>query len=123
MQSALDAVREYYDVFSTLDLSAIASYYSEPCMSISPQGVFSAGNRAMLASAFAPVIEGLKAKGYGRSEFVEPQVTMLSETAALVQGVAVRYTAAGPELERIQISYLMHRAEAGWKIAMLVLAS
>ncbi len=77
----------------------------------------------MLASAFAPVIEGLKAKGYGRSEFVEPQVTMLSETAALVQGVAVRYTAAGPELERIQISYLMHRTEAGWKIAMLVLAS
>ena len=64
----------------------------------------------------------LKAKGYGRSEFAEPQAAMLSETAALVRGVAVRYAAAGPELERIPISYLMHRTSAGWKIAVLVLA-
>jgi hypothetical protein len=76
-----------------------------------------------LANAFAPVIEGLKAKRYGRSEFVEPQVTMLTETAALVRGVAVRYAATGPEIERIQISYLMHRSETGWKIAMMVVAA
>jgi ketosteroid isomerase-like protein len=123
MQSVLEAIHEYYKVFSTLDLSAIASCYCEPCMSISPQGVFSGANRAVLANAFAPVIEGLKAKGYGRSEFVEPQVTMLTETAALVRGVAVRYAAAGPEIERLQISYLMHRSEAGWKIAIMVLAA
>jgi len=90
MQSALEAIYEYYNVFSTLDLSAIASCYCEPCMSISPQGVFSAANRALLANALAPMIEGLKAKGYGRSEFVEPQVIMLSETAALVRGVSSR---------------------------------
>lgn len=123
MQSALEAIHEYYNVFSTLDLSAITSCYCEPCMSISPQGLFSAANRAALVNAFAPVIEGLKAKGYGRSEFVEPQVTMLTETAALVRGVAVRYAAAGPEIERLQISYLMHRSQAGWKIAMMVLAA
>jgi len=74
MQSVLEAIHEYYNVFSTLDLSAIASCYCEPCMSISPQGVFSAANRAI---------------------FVEPQVTMLTETAALVRGVALRYAAAG----------------------------
>lgn len=123
MQSVVEAIHEYYNVFSTLDLSAIASCYCEPCMSISLQGVFSAANRAVLANALAPVIEGLKAKGYGRSEFVEPQVTTLTETAALVRGVAVRYAAAGPEIERLQISYLMHRSEAGWKIAMIVLAA
>ena len=123
MQSSLEAVREYYNAFSSLDLSAIASYFCEPCVSIGPQGVFSAVNRTALVSAFGPVVDGLRAKGYGWSEFVEPQVTILSETAALVRGVAVRYAAAGPEIERIQISYLMHRTEAGWKIAVMVLAS
>ncbi len=120
MQPALEAIHEYYNAFSTLDLNAIVSHYSEPSMTIAPQGVFSAGNRAALKDSLAPLVDGLRAKGYGRSEFAQPHVTMLGETAALVRGVAVRYTAAGPELERIPLSYLMHRSEAGWKIAVLV---
>ena len=62
----------------------------------------------------------MKTRGYGRSEFVEPTVTRFGETDALVRGVAVRYTAAGSELERIPLSYVMHRTETGWKIAVLV---
>jgi ketosteroid isomerase-like protein len=123
MPSALEAIHEYYKVFSTLDVNAIVSYFCEPCMTIAPQGVSSAANRAALADSLAPVLGGLKAKGYGRSEFVQPHVTMLGEMAALVQGVAVRYTAEGPEMERIPISYLMRRGEAGWKIAVLVVGS
>jgi hypothetical protein len=120
MPSALEAIRDYYNAFSTLDLRAIVTYFCEPSMTVAPTGVFSAANRAALADSLAPLVEGLRAKGYGRSEFVQPQVTSLGETAALVRGVAVRYTAAGPEMERIPIGYLMHRDEAGWKIAVLV---
>jgi ketosteroid isomerase-like protein len=122
MQTALEAISEYYSVFSTLDLNAIASHFSEPCMSIGPQGVFSAANRAELAAAFAPTVASLTEKGYGWSELLDPVVTTLGETAAFVAGVAVRYTAAGQELERIPISYVMHRSESAWKIAMMVLA-
>jgi hypothetical protein len=123
MNSALETVHQYYGAFSTLDLSAIVPYFNEPCMLIGPQGVFTAANREGLANAFVPLIEGLKAKGYGRSEFVEAKATQLGETAALVQGTAVRYTAAGPEIERLGICYLMRRAGAGWKIAAMVLQS
>jgi ketosteroid isomerase-like protein len=121
MQSPLEALNEYYKTFSTLDLNAIVSHFSEPCMSIGPQGVFSAGNRAGLANAFRPFVDGLKAKGYARSEFVEAQVTTLGDTAALVRGVAVRYKLDESELERVPISYLMHRSADGWKIATMVL--
>jgi hypothetical protein len=120
MQTPLEAIREYYTVFSTLDLDAIVSNYCEPCMTIAPQGVSLAANHAALANSIAPLVGGLKAKGYARSEFVQPDVTMLGDVAALVRGVAVRYSAAGPELERVPLSYLMHRGEAGWKIAALV---
>jgi len=120
MQSAREAIDEYYKAFSTLDLRRILSHYGEPCLMISPQGVLSAGTRAALADSLAPMLDGLRAKGYGRSEFAEAEVTPLGETAALVRGIAVRYTAAGSELERIPIAYLLHRSEGGWKIAVLV---
>lgn len=121
MQSPLEALTEYYKTFSTLDLNAIVSHFSEPFMSIGPQGVFSAGSRAVLANALGPFVDGLKAKGYARSEFVEAEVMALSDSAALVRGVAVRYKVDESELERVPISYLMHRSADGWKIATMVL--
>ena len=120
MPSALEAIHEYYKVFSTLDLNAILSFYHQPSTFIGPPGVSTAPDRAALAALLGPMVEGLRAKGYGRSEFVDAQVTTLSDRAALVRGVAVRYAAGGPEMERIPIGYLMHRGAAGWKIAVLV---
>lgn len=116
----LETVHEYYAAFSTLDMNAIASHFSEPTMTISPQGVASAANQAAVALFMGPLIEGLRKKGYGRSEFAEARLTMLGESDALVQGIAVRYTAAGAEMERVPLAYLMHRSEAGWKIAVLL---
>ena len=72
MQSPLEAISEYYKTFSTLDLNAIVLYFSEPCMSISLQGVFSAPNRTELAHAFEPACSStirtprLSATGSGR---------------------------------------------------------
>jgi ketosteroid isomerase-like protein len=123
MPSPLESLLEYYRAFSTLDVSAFVSYFCEPSLTIARQGVFSAANRGTQADSFAPIVESLKARGYGRSEFVDAQITMLGETDALVRGVAVRYTAAGSELERIRLSYLMHRNDAGWRIAVLVAES
>ncbi len=108
MQSPLEAIHEYYKVFSTLDVNAIVSFYCEPTMSISPQGVLSSASHAALTDALAPLVHSLRAKSYGRSEFVDPNATMLGQTDALVRGVAVRYTTAGHELERVPLSYVMH---------------
>jgi hypothetical protein len=104
-------------------MSAIVSYYCEPSITVSSQGLFSAASRTALAAFLTPMIDGLRAKGYGRSEFVQARVTAVGESDALVQGVAVRYTSAGSEMERIPIAYLMHRRDAGWKIAALVVES
>src|SRR5262249_24772010 len=90
----------------------------EPCMIVSPRGVFSS-DRTGVGEAFAPMIDDLRTRGYQRSEFAEPEVTMLTETAALIRGVAVRHMSSG--VEKVPISYIMHRSETGWKIAVLVL--
>ena len=74
-----------------------------------------------MEAAFAPMREGLRARGYGRSELGMLHVKQLSATAALASGVAVRYRADGQELERVGVSYVLHKADDDrWKIAVTV---
>ncbi|HET7479943.1 MAG TPA: nuclear transport factor 2 family protein [Rubrobacteraceae bacterium] len=111
---------DYYNAFGTLDVQRILSYYHEPCMLVSPQGVAALPSRAAMAAAFTPIMEGLRARGYSRSESSMLHVKELSATAALASGIAVRYRADGQELERIGVSYLLHKTDDRWKIAVTV---
>lgn len=121
MDSVLDTIHEYYRVFSGLNLEAIVSYFSEPCLNIAPAGaVHAVANRQELLRIFGPVLDELRSHGYGRSEYAQPQVTSLGSSAALVSGIAVRYLAAGPELQRVRISYVMTRNAGAWKIASMI---
>jgi ketosteroid isomerase-like protein len=112
---------DYYSAFSTLDVQAILPYYHEPCLLISPQGVAAVPTRAALMATFTPVMEGLRARGYDRSELSMLHLKQLSATATLASGVAVRYKADGQELERVGVSYLLHKADHRWTIAVTVI--
>jgi ketosteroid isomerase-like protein len=112
---------EYYRAFSTLDVDAILPYFHEPSLLIGPQGVFDAATRPELAGLFTMTMEGLRARGYGRSELSLQQLQILSATAAHARGVALRYKTDGQELDRAGVTYVLHKSEAGWKIAVVVL--
>ena len=45
----------------------------------------------------------------------------LSATSALVVGVAIRYKADDQELERVGVTYLLHKGNDSWKFAAMVL--
>lgn len=111
---------DYYKAFSTLNLQVILPYYHQPCLLISPQGVVAAPTGAQVATSFTPFIEGLRAKGYSRSELSKLQVQRLSATAALATGVAVRYKSDGQELDRTGVTYLLQKSADGWKFAVVV---
>ena len=70
---------------------------------------------------FGPVMEGLRAKGYGRSELELGYIKSLSSSAALIGGIAVRYRTDGQELERVGITYVLNRTVSGWKFATVIL--
>ena len=122
MNEPLVAIHDYYKAFSTLELDACAPFFTRPCMFIGLQGTFAVANREDLAKVLGPVIEALRTKDYQRSEFIEPQLTTLTENAALVRGLAVRYRASGTELERVPISYLVHQAGGAWRLAVVASA-
>jgi ketosteroid isomerase-like protein len=112
---------DYYAAFSTLDVQAVLPYFHEPSVLIGPQGVFAAPTYAVLTNVFAPAMQGLRARGFGRSELRVRNVQSLSATATLVTGVAVRYKVDGQELERIGVTYVLHKADTRWKIAVFIL--
>jgi hypothetical protein len=114
-------IADYYRDFSTLRIQAILPYFNEPSLLVGPQGVIPTPNHAAIAAVFGPVMEGLRAKAYGRSEFELDYAKSLSSSAALIGGVAVRYNADGQQLERVGITYVLHKTEGGWKFATVIL--
>lgn len=122
MNETLDAIRDYYKAFSTLKADACEPFFTLPCMFIGLQGTFAVANREDLVRVLGPIVETLRTKDYQRSEFLEPQLTTLTENTAFVRGVAVRYRTSGAELERVPVDYLMYRTGAAWKIAVVTAA-
>lgn len=112
---------EYYRDFSSLNVQSILKYFHEPCLLVGPQGVIPVPDRAALAAVFGPVMEALRARGYGRSELELGSVKTLSSSAALLGGTAVRYTRDGEQMDRVGVTYLLHKTEGGWKFATLIL--
>jgi hypothetical protein len=117
--SAAQFLTEYYRAFSTLRLELILPYFHEPCLLAGPQGAMAMSSHAELAAVLTPVFDGLRARGYARSELAQLRVHRLSATDTLATGVAVRIKQDGQELERVGVTYLLHQAGA-WRIALLV---
>jgi hypothetical protein len=120
-ESVNQVIADYYRDFSTLNVRAILPYFNEPSLLVGPQGVIPIPNHSALVAVFGPVMQDLRAKGYGRSEFELGYTKSLSSSAVLIGGVAVRYNADGQPLERVGITYLLHKTERGWKFAALIL--
>ena len=119
--AALRTLADYYSAFSTLEVQAVSPYFHEPSLLISPQAVFAAPTFETVATLFTPTMEGLRNRDFGRSELSVGHVKSLSTSATLVTGVAIRYKRNGQELERAGVTYVLHKAENGWKIAVLIL--
>ena len=116
----LRVLNEYYSAFSTLKIEAVLPYFHEPSMLIGPQGTFAATTHTLLAKAVTPVLEGLRARGLGRTELSVRNLKLLSATAALVEGVAHRHKIDGQKLDRAGVTYVLYKGDSGWKIAVLI---
>ena len=112
---------EYYAAFSTLNIQAILPYFHQPALLIGPPGVIALPTPAAVLPIFTPVMQNLRARGYGRSELDQRKVKLLSAKSALASGIAVRYKSDGQELERVGITYILHKTDDSWKFAVMVL--
>ena len=112
---------DYYAAFSSLEPEVIAPYFHEPCIFISPQGVAATLTHDDVKDVSRAIAEGLRPRGYKKSDLTALQVKRMSDTAILASGIAVRSKSDGNELERVGVTYLMHKSNDRWKIAVTVI--
>ena len=110
---------DYQGAFSGHDPQSAQLYYDEPCMFVEAQRVVLA-SRAEIEARLASTIQGLEARGWSHSEWVEMNFKQLNDSVALVSTVAVRYMMDGEELERIGATYAFRKTGSGWKIATAI---
>jgi ketosteroid isomerase-like protein len=125
MNNNEDAVNQvltdYYKAFSTLTVQSILRYFHQPALLIGPSGVIALPTPDAVVPIFGPVMENLRQREYRRSELSLRQLRLLSATSALAMGVAIRYKTDGEEMERVSVTYLLHKADSGWKFAVMAL--
>jgi uncharacterized NTF2-like protein DUF6841 len=111
----------YIETFQKLNPHVTLPYFHVPCMFIPPQGVRVLATAADVEALLTQVMEGLKARGYARSELLDRHVKQMSENIALVSVGRVRYATDGRELERFGETYTVRKTEAGWKIVVAMI--
>src|SRR5882672_5098308 len=114
-EAVKQVLSDYYNSFSTLTVQSILRYFHQPALLIGPSGVFALPTAEAVVPIFGPVMENLRQREYARSEFSLRQLQLLSATSAFATGVAIRYKTDGQEMERVGITYLLHKGDSGWK--------
>jgi ketosteroid isomerase-like protein len=121
IESITQTFADYVQTFQTLDPRTTLPYFHVPCMFIPPQGVRVLATAADVEALLIQIMEGLKARGYARSELMDLHAHQMSENTALVSVSRARYQSDGQELERLGETYTLRRTEAGWKIAVAII--
>ena len=112
---------DYVQAFQTLKPRAALPFCHVPCMFVAPQGVLVMATAADVEVFFTRVMEGLKARGYARSELTDLQLKQMSQDCAFVSVGRVRYQTDGQELERLGETYALRNTSEGWKIAVAMI--
>jgi ketosteroid isomerase-like protein len=120
-EAITQAFNNYVQTFQTLDPNATLPYFHVPCMFIPPHGVRVLTTAADVEALLTQVMQDLKARGYARSQLMELHVKQMSGNIALVSVSRVRYATDGRELERLGETYILHKTEGSWKIAMAMI--
>jgi hypothetical protein len=111
----------YLETFQKLDSHATLPYFHVPSMFIPQHGVRVLATSADVEALLTQAMEGLKTRGYARSELLDRHVKQMSGDTAIVSVSRVRYATDGRELERFGETYTLRRTEAGWKIVVAMI--
>ena len=105
----------YLAAFHRCDATAVATFYSSPCLMVTEQSVDLMADETAIERLFAQLMEKLKLRDYSHSDVQELKVDLLSDRLAQVSGLALRYSKDGKELERTGASYTLRKVDGRWK--------
>jgi hypothetical protein len=119
---------EYLDVFAACgrgesDTAALLGYYGVPLLLTTDGGFFAPTNGDQVVAAVQQQVDGMRAAGYGRTEILGSQVTVLNATSALYRGTFSRQRSDGNAISRLTATYLVTDGPTGRRISVLAVHS
>lgn len=116
----VQAFIDYVQAFQTLDPAAVVAYCDVPCVMITRETTLVMATPAATEALFARLMDGLRARGYARSELTDLRVKQVADGLAFVSVSRARYRTDGTEMERLGETYTLRLTGQGWKIAAAV---
>jgi hypothetical protein len=119
---------EYLDVFAACgrgesDTAALLGYYGVPLLITTDGGFFALTDGDQVVAVMQQQVDEMREAGYGRSEILDSQVTVLNATSALYRGTFSRQRSDGSEISRLTATYLVTDGPSGRRISVLAVHS
>ena len=119
---------EYLNAFSACgrgesDTASLLAYYGVPLLITTDDGLYPLTSDDQVVAAVQPQVDGMRAAGFGRSEVLGSEVTVLNSTSALYRGTISRRRSDGGEINRLTATYLVTDGPAGRRISALAVHS
>jgi hypothetical protein len=119
---------EYLNAFAACgrgesDTASLLAYYGVPLLLTTDGGFFALTSDDQVVAAVQQQVDGMRAAGYGRSEILGSQVTVLNSTSALYRGTFSRQRSDGGEISRLTATYLVTDGPTGRRISALAVHS
>ena len=108
----------YVTAFAQGDAAEVARCCQAPFMWVTADEVSLAVSLGEIERKYVTVLDGLRERGFSRTEGRQLRVRMLGPALAIASGWAVRY-AGDAELERLGATYLLRKIEEDWRIVVL----
>lgn len=115
---AIEAFRTYARAFNALDPAAVAQYFHEPALLITPDRTIALPTRAVVEQTYRRVMADLPARGYVRTEFTPLSERRLSDDLAIVSGEGRWKNAADEDFMRFGMTYTLRRTGETWRIVV-----
>jgi uncharacterized NTF2-like protein DUF6841 len=102
------------------DPRRILDYYDVPMLVSTDAGAFFLTDEEQVLATARRQVDGMRAEGYGRSDELAGETTILNRSCALHRGRFARLRADGSEIERVEVTYLITAGAAGTRISALI---
>jgi hypothetical protein len=119
---------EYLEAFAAAcrgesDTAALLAYYAVPLLLTTDGGFYALTGDDQVVAGVGQQVDDLRAAGYGRTEIIGSDVTVINATSALYRGTMSRQRSDGSEINRITATYLVTDGTAGRRISVLAVHS
>ena len=118
----------YLDAFAACgrgesETASLLAYYGVPLLVTTDGGFFALTSDDQVVAVLQQQVDEMRAAGYGRSEILGSEVTVLNATSALYRGTFSRQRSDGEQISRLTATYLVTEGPMGRRISVLAVHS